>query len=143
MAATTHITLYIQLENVLYFKIIVDMNYIHRPLQNPTKAIPVNTKKLYNICRMLDQRRRRWTDVAQMLYKCFVFAGMLLAAYLIPLTTLQLFPVGIADRSYCQIQINLRYHMHTRCTSPMETISLQKEAVALNADLMLGLRRRH
>ena len=24
---------------------------------------------------MLDQRRRRWADVLQMLYKCFVFAG--------------------------------------------------------------------
>ena len=30
---------------------------------------------LYNICIMLDQRRRRWADVVQMLYKCFVFAG--------------------------------------------------------------------
>ena len=25
---------------------------------------------------MLDQRRRRWDDVVQMLYKSFVFAGM-------------------------------------------------------------------
>ena len=24
---------------------------------------------------MLDQRRRRWADVVQMLFKCFVFAG--------------------------------------------------------------------
>ena len=30
---------------------------------------------LYNICIMLDQRRRRWAGVLQMLYKCFVFAG--------------------------------------------------------------------
>ena len=29
---------------------------------------------LYNICTMSDQRRRRWVDVVQMLYKCFVFA---------------------------------------------------------------------
>ena len=36
---------------------------------------PVNTKHLYNICKMLDQRRRRWADVVQMLYKCFVFTG--------------------------------------------------------------------
>ena len=36
---------------------------------------PANTKHLYNICTMLGQRRRRWTDVVQMLYKCFVFAG--------------------------------------------------------------------
>ena len=25
---------------------------------------------------MLDQRQRRWAGVVQMLYKCFVFAGM-------------------------------------------------------------------
>ena len=36
---------------------------------------PVNTKHFYNICTMLDQRRRRWADVVQMLYKCFEFAG--------------------------------------------------------------------
>ena len=34
------------------------------------------TKQLYNIYTMLDQRRRRWTDVVYMLWKCFVFAGM-------------------------------------------------------------------
>ena len=32
---------------------------------------PVNGKHLYNICTLLDQRRRRWADVVQMLYKCF------------------------------------------------------------------------
>ena len=32
-------------------------------------------KHLYTICTMLDQRRRRWADVVQMLYKCFVSAG--------------------------------------------------------------------
>ena len=37
---------------------------------------PANTKHLYNICTTLYQRRRRWADVVQMLYKCFVFAGM-------------------------------------------------------------------
>ena len=37
---------------------------------------PINHKHLYNICTMLDQRRRRWADVVQMLYKCFVFARM-------------------------------------------------------------------
>ena len=26
---------------------------------------------------MLDQRRRRWSDIVLMLYNCFVFAGML------------------------------------------------------------------
>ena len=34
---------------------------------------PVNTKHLYTICTMLDQRRRRWSSIVQMVYKCFVF----------------------------------------------------------------------
>ena len=34
------------------------------------------TKYLHNICTMLDQRRRRWDNVVQMLYKCFVFTGV-------------------------------------------------------------------
>ena len=40
-------------------------------------SMPVNTKHLWNICTMLDQRRRRWANIVQMLNKCFVFAGML------------------------------------------------------------------
>ena len=44
-----------------------------RTSSNP---IRVNTKHLYDICRMLDQRGRRWADVGQMLYKCFGFVGM-------------------------------------------------------------------
>ena len=36
---------------------------------------PVNTKHLYSISTLLDQRRRRWADVVKMLRKCFVFAG--------------------------------------------------------------------
>ena len=39
---------------------------------------PSKHKTLYDICTMLDQRRRRWADVVQMSYKCFVFAGRLL-----------------------------------------------------------------
>ena len=39
------------------------------------KPNSVNTKHLYNICTMSDRRRRRWADAAQILYKCFVFAG--------------------------------------------------------------------
>ena len=31
---------------------------------------------LHNMYTMLDQRRRHRTDVVQMLYKCFVFAGI-------------------------------------------------------------------
>ena len=37
---------------------------------------PANTRLLYNICTMLDQRQRRWADVVQMLYKSFVFVGL-------------------------------------------------------------------
>ena len=36
---------------------------------------PLRTKHLYDICAMLDQRRRSWADIVQMLYECFVFAG--------------------------------------------------------------------
>ena len=35
---------------------------------------PAITKRLYNIFTMLDQRRRLWANVVQMLYTCFVFA---------------------------------------------------------------------
>ena len=43
-------------------------------------AVSIQTQKhLYNICTMLDQRRRRWADVVKLLYKCFAFAGMLLS----------------------------------------------------------------
>ena len=41
---------------------------------------PANIKHLYDICTMLDQRRRRWAHVVQMLYKCFVFAGYIMRA---------------------------------------------------------------
>ena len=40
--------------------------------------LPANTKHLYDICTMLDQRRRRWADVVQMSYTCFVFTGCLI-----------------------------------------------------------------
>ena len=30
-----------------------------------------------DICEMLVKRQRRWAEVVQMLYKCFVFAGYL------------------------------------------------------------------
>ena len=43
-----------------------------------TLQFPVDTKHLYNICTMLDQRRRRWADVVQMLYRFFVLAGLAL-----------------------------------------------------------------
>ena len=36
---------------------------------------PANTKHLYNICTTSAQRPRRWSDIVQMLCKCFVFNG--------------------------------------------------------------------
>ena len=52
-----------------------------RPLNPPrppnfmdATSYSVNTKHLYNIYTMSAQRRKRWADVVQMLYKCFVFA---------------------------------------------------------------------
>ena len=36
---------------------------------------PANTKHLYNIYTMLDQRQRLLPDVVLKLYKCFVFTG--------------------------------------------------------------------
>ena len=38
--------------------------------------IPANTKHLYNICTTSAQRLRRRSNIVQMLYKCFVFAGI-------------------------------------------------------------------
>ena len=54
--------------------------------RNPTSAAEnirykrrhtaANTKHWYNICAKSAQRRKRWADFAQMLYQCFVFAGI-------------------------------------------------------------------
>ena len=49
----------------------------HHTDQIKLATYPVNAKHLYNICTMLDQRRRRWADVVQMLYKCFVITRYL------------------------------------------------------------------
>ena len=49
------------------------------PLQVATlwsRDHPANTKHLHNICTKVDQCRRRWADVLQLFYKCFVFAVM-------------------------------------------------------------------
>ena len=41
----------------------------------PSKHNPANTKHSYNICTTSAQRLRRWSNIVQMLYKSFVFAG--------------------------------------------------------------------
>ena len=51
--------------NVLYFMCI-------------QHGFPANTKHLYNICTTSAQRLRRWSNIVQMVYKCFVFAGFIL-----------------------------------------------------------------
>ena len=38
--------------------------------------VPASTKHLYNICTTSSQRLRRWSNIVQMLYKSFVFAGV-------------------------------------------------------------------
>ena len=37
---------------------------------------PSQCTHLYSMCTMLDQRRRRWSSIVQMLYTCFVFAEL-------------------------------------------------------------------
>ena len=44
-------------------------------LVNHQTILPVNTKHLHNICTTSAQRLRRWSNIVQMLYKCFVFTG--------------------------------------------------------------------
>ena len=47
-------------------------------------VIRANTKHLYNICTTSAQRLRLWSNIVQKLYKCFVFARMVM--YLFSLT---------------------------------------------------------
>ena len=57
-----------------HLHVITPHNTHEHILEHP--LIQVITKHLYTICTMLAQRRRRWASVVQMLYKCFVFAGI-------------------------------------------------------------------
>ena len=64
---------------------IIDYKYIksdqcnHKPTVFDTRFriftinIPANTKHLYSICPTSAQRLRRWSNIVQILYKCFVF----------------------------------------------------------------------
>ena len=45
------------------------------PVQSRWGYIPATTKHVYNICTTSAQRLRRWSNIVQMLYTCFVFAG--------------------------------------------------------------------
>ena len=57
---------------------------------------------------MLNQRRRRWADVVQMLYTCFVFAGELQH---VEVLVYGLF-VTLFDRPY---MVSLFLHRHSLC----------------------------
>ena len=70
---------------------------------------------------MLAQRRRRWADVVQMLYKCFVFAGVILMRYKL-IFTANVSSVGL----HCKIiilggllssnhDIILQYYYYRQC----------------------------
>ena len=48
---------------------------LRRDVQSQDLTGPVSTKHFYNIFTVLGQRRRRWSNSVQMLYKYFVFAG--------------------------------------------------------------------
>ena len=39
-------------------------------------VFPANTNHLYSICTTSAQRLRRWSNIVQLLYKCFVFPGL-------------------------------------------------------------------
>ena len=66
--------------------------------------IPVNTKHLYKNCTMLDQPRKRWTAVVQVLYKCFVFAGMLIIPLLQNISeNLSILQSSISDILCCDV----------------------------------------
>ena len=60
---------------IVYSRLQFGKVYVTQHTQNPA-----NTKHiiLYNICTMLAQWRIRWSNVVQMLFKCFVFAEKLI-----------------------------------------------------------------
>ena len=59
------------------------------------RATPQQTQNIcITFCTMLDQRRRPWADVEQMLYKCFVFAGSKPKTVTTYFTNKQLLPSG-------------------------------------------------
>ena len=45
------------------------------PYHSTGHPYPVYIKHLYNICTASAQRLRRWSNILQVFYKCFVFTG--------------------------------------------------------------------
>ena len=58
-----------------YFDSVMQVNNSNNCLLYKKAATPANTKHLYNICTTSAQRLRRWSNIVQMLYKCFVLTG--------------------------------------------------------------------
>ena len=63
-----HVQVYCELSTVIMCLLTYTM---YTEVYNVLQSL-ANTKHLYNIYTMLDQRRRRWADVVYMLYKCFL-----------------------------------------------------------------------
>ena len=54
------------------------MSGLHGTVENlRAPTVPANTKHLYNICTTSAQRLRHWSNIVQMLYKYFVFTGVI------------------------------------------------------------------
>ena len=56
--------------STVWFAIQYRMVYLYKGFD----CIPANTKHLYNMCTTSAQRLRRWSNIVQMLCKCFLFA---------------------------------------------------------------------
>ena len=66
----------IMLKRNLYYTWLYHVSLLYKSDRLSPRRITVNTNHLYNICTILGQRRIRWANIVQMLYKCFVFTGM-------------------------------------------------------------------
>ena len=78
-------------------------------------TFPGQTKKhLYNICTTSAQRLRRWSNIVQMLYKCFVFAG-----YSSALTSYHFFTQWGPLKIWLLTEIMLPYHCFSALDLPV------------------------
>ena len=62
---------------------------------------PGSTKHFYYICTMLAQRLRRWSNIVQMLCKCFVFSGFKLSISYLHVQVLGCVCVCLSSRLQC------------------------------------------
>ena len=76
---------------------------------------------------MLGQRRRRWADVVQMLYTCFVFVGMLLIHYTFASECHELENIEGANNFECTSS----FHLGSNCTVKDE-FNLRKAKIFCN-----------